>query len=998
MKIRILKEGSKEGRLGKHVWPSADTRYKDPEMRPDEVDTDIEEKLYKELHAHFGAILNGTPLSKESVEAIKQILENEEYPNIFKRCTGKGFVVRGMRVSVEWLKKNAPEALESWTMEKNYDWNEPVKVNFEYKSQGDYGNVSSWAGIRFWNKAREFAVTRKSKESEELVSCILYANCDDGLFLNTQAFAKFIDGRYKKEFNIKKLNPQGGKEGELILLGDCKVNAIQLYGEKPRMVEGDTSDGVSMKIKILKEAAEKTIELEPSKQKVDDTWRDDELEPIGYSVDDDSWDDYDDSEDWESVSRTIPKKTTATAEGPEAILAAKGFENIKRLGSGLVGNVYSADWHSGLEVAVKVVPKGAIRVELPNNKEFNWSGEKEIRAYEGIKKARGQSKNIEKHFPEVYAIMPGGDNYFIFMERLTDEGPYTSVIDELFAGIESLVDPGKDLIDHGAWKDPSRRLFMYIKGDKSRNILLDRILYNIQSDEAIEQAKKWANKWYQYTGIPSYTLPRSYELIDELFAGNENGQNVFLDSFGNLQKEFEDHPWNSFVILGILEIIKKHDLQGFHMNSADIARQWVDLGRKGAPIGWYHRPPTRKAAMGGIEDDIASVYKEAESIKLALDDLESIMGLVGTDMHDKNVMMRPMTGDIVIVDVGLFKPRSEIKEGGLPPKVHAKATKIEKEGKPRDQAYAIAASMYKRGDLEEALYEIQFDRSKLAIQSRLNPNLWLKRQLISEIKEKLLQIAEDFADNTEINNKIEDITLTGGNASYNWHKTSDIDLHLVVDFKKFKEMKELVKEVMKLTRLKWNEDHNIMINGHEVEVYVQDKQEDHYSGGIYSLKNDQWVTEPLHSEVNYDYNTISKKAEGLADEIDAIERHYNEKDYEKAHKLAGKMKEKIRKLRTSGLEKEGLWSVENLAFKLLRNAGFLDQLADLYHNSYDKLMSMGGNGSIKIKISSNMDEKKKTGNDKYHWNVSSWHYDGGYGDKGPDAKWTTVKSDHDHGK
>ena len=751
-----------------------------------------------------------------------------------------------------------------------------------------------------------------------------------------------------------------------------------------------------MKIKILKEAAEKTIELEPSKQKVDDTWRDDELEPIGYSADDDSsLSYYDDSEEEGPLTHNFKFQDSS----PEAILADKGFENIKRLGSGMVGNVYSADWHSGLEVAVKVVPKGAIEVELPNNVVFRWSGEKEIRAYEGIKKARSQSKNIEKHFPEVYAIMPGGDNYFIFMERLTDEGPYTSVIDELFAGIESLVDPGKDLIDHGAWKDPSRRLFMYIKDDKSRNILLDRILYNIQSDEAIEQAKKWANKWYQYTGIPSYALPRSYELIDELFAGNENGQNVFLDSFGNLQKEFEDHPWNSFVILGILEIIKKYDPQGFHMNSADIARQWVDLGRKGAPIGWYHRPPTRKAAMGGIEDDIASVYKEAESIKLALDDLESIMGLVGTDMHDKNVMMRPMTGDIVIVDVGLFKPRSEIgideeKQKDVGSEISHLMNRAEDPMK-KDQAIAVALSKH---DISEALYEIQFDRSKLAVQSRLNPNLWLKKQLISEIKEKLLQIASDFADDSEIDNKIEDITITGSNASYNWHKTSDIDLHLVVDFKKFKKEAELVKEIMALSRMKWNEDHNVLINGHEVEIYVQDKHEDHYSNGIYSLKTDEWLDTPMHSEQNYDINNAQKKAETLADDIDTVRRYYDDEKYDLAHKMGEKLKEKVRKMRSIGLEKDGLWSVENVAFKLLRNSGFLDQLNSLYHNSYDNLMSIGGNGNIKVKISSNVDEKKKTGNDKYHWNVSSWHYDGGYGDKGPNAKWTTVKSGYDHGK
>ncbi len=177
-----------------------------------------------------------------------------------------------------------------------------------------------------------------------------------------------------------------------------------------------------MKIKILKEAADKTVELEPRNQtlRADSTWKDDELEPIGHSADDDSsWSDYDDSGGWEWLSgATLPKKTTTTAQGPEAVLASKGFENIKRLGSGMVGNVYSADWHSGLEVAVKVVPKGPIETKIPNGGTFRWSGEKEIRAYEGIKKARSQSKHIEKHFPEVFAIMPGGDNYYILGDVL----------------------------------------------------------------------------------------------------------------------------------------------------------------------------------------------------------------------------------------------------------------------------------------------------------------------------------------------------------------------------------------------------------------------------------------------------------------------------------------------------------------------------------------------------------------------------------------------------
>ena len=47
--------------------------------------------------------------------------------------------------------------------------------------------------------------------------------------------------------------------------------------------------------------------------------------------------------------------------------------------------------------------------------------------------------------------------------------------------------------------------------------------------------------------------------------------------------------------------------------------------------------------------------------------------------------------------------RKKTNEEKLPPKVHAKAKYIQdKEGKPRDQAYAIAASMHEKGNLEEA--------------------------------------------------------------------------------------------------------------------------------------------------------------------------------------------------------------------------------------------------------------------------------------------------------
>ena len=52
-------------------------------------------------------------------------------------------------------------------------------------------------------------------------------------------------------------------------------------------------------------------------------------------------------------------------------------------------------------------------------------------------------------------------------------------------------------------------------------------------------------------------------------------------------------------------------------------------------------------------------------------------------------------------------------------------------------------------------------------------------------------------------------------------------------------------------------------------------------------------------------------------------------------------------MRSVGLKNDGIYSVENLAFKILRNNGLLEILSTLKHLSYDKLMS---SGDVKINI------------------------------------------------
>jgi hypothetical protein len=52
------------------------------------------------------------------------------------------------------------------------------------------------------------------------------------------------------------------------------------------------------------------------------------------------------------------------------------------------------------------------------------------------------------------------------------------------------------------------------------------------------------------------------------------------------------------------------------------------------------------------------------------------------------------------------------------------------------------------------------------------------------------------------------------------------------------------------------------------------------------------------------------------------------------------VKERIVKMRKAGLARAGEWSVENLVFKILRNLGLIDQLAEKIRELEDQELSL----------------------------------------------------------
>ena len=166
-------------------------------------------------------------------------------------------------------------------------------------------------------------------------------------------------------------------------------------------------------------------------------------------------------------------------------------------------------------------------------------------------------------------------------------------------------------------------------------------------------------------------------------------------------------------------------------------------------------------------------------------------------------------------------------------------------------------------------------------------------------------------------------------------------LHLLIDFSKLKD-RQLMEDYFKEKSRNWNYTHKIYIKGYEVEVYIQDSSEPHHANGVYSILNERWIKQPSRFQTVIDFETVKKKAAGLMEAIDQVYEHYAEKDYRLALHSAENLMERIKKYRRIGLQTEGINSIENLAFKVLRRNDYLQKLSSLKILSYDKLMSVNG--------------------------------------------------------
>lgn len=224
-----------------------------------------------------------------------------------------------------------------------------------------------------------------------------------------------------------------------------------------------------------------------------------------------------------------------------------------------------------------------------------------------------------------------------------------------------------------------------------------------------------------------------------------------------------------------------------------------------------------------------------------------------------------------------------------------------------------------------------------SIKDTLNPKIWENPKepkdavMVPKVRKALMRIAEEFIDFLGEEIFVEDVHLTGSLANFNWSEFSDFDLHVIVDLQQYEDQSDLYKELFNLKKQVFNDKHNIKIFGYDVELYAQDAEESHYSTGVYSVMNNDWVSKPKKFKNEIDKGVLENKIKSWTEKIDtAIEEG---KDLEK-------IKNKLKEYRKSGLETDGELSYENLVFKFLRRSGHIEKLFDVANKETDKELSV----------------------------------------------------------
>ena len=210
----------------------------------------------------------------------------------------------------------------------------------------------------------------------------------------------------------------------------------------------------------------------------------------------------------------------------------------------------------------------------------------------------------------------------------------------------------------------------------------------------------------------------------------------------------------------------------------------------------------------------------------------------------------------------------------------------------------------------------------LKFRDKLNSIFWEGKFLKPVVRNALMRFGKSFAEYVDLpEESIIDIILLGGNAGYNYTRYSDLDVHLVINPSFVPDCDpEFIDDYYKDKKTLWELTHDVKIFGVKAEPYIERPNiVRKKSQAVYSNLKNKWLQEPEKADVGIDEKELEKKVNNAKNILDRLLQSNNAVGLKAAVK-------KLRDARGASIQKYGEYGMENLVFKELRNAGYIDKV------------------------------------------------------------------------
>lgn len=383
------------------------------------------------------------------------------------------------------------------------------------------------------------------------------------------------------------------------------------------------------------------------------------------------------NEDTLSMPPRDPEAEATTIEDPASqvrkkfgnevanFIEKKGLKVLAELGGGMFGIVLKVDDFDE-EKALKVVPDG------PKWNGVDWK-EREIRNYRVIGDARGSHPLLAKHFPAVYEIWRVGSYGLILMELLEEIVSVEDVFipDKVHSVSRKFKKEMAPASHIEGYSDQSKKAATYFRttfpqwlagrGEKFANFINKNYAPTSGNPEPHNDLQIEISPTNILALESLYNVNK--EAFDQKFVEHYDYivglQQHFPKTVRTLQITKEETPDAPYLPLA-MAIIARVLIEMAYRNDMDTEPVFLDEDVRNAllVIGKGYREFSAFKAgysekeVGKDKNPLSGEWNE--TFKALFD----ATGLIPKDMHFKNVMQKP-NGDLVIVDLGLFREPSE---------------------------------------------------------------------------------------------------------------------------------------------------------------------------------------------------------------------------------------------------------------------------------------------------------------------------------------------------